>query len=64
MPPGNPYALNSSIPLTDLPLRQRPAADQEAGFGAVEFWRPLPGRSSSNPPRERRGATASPEENA
>lgn len=35
------YTVNCSILLTDLPLRQRPAAAKAAGFDAVEFWWPF-----------------------
>ncbi|HEU5485806.1 MAG TPA: TIM barrel protein [Microlunatus sp.] len=36
------YTVNASILLTDLDVRQRPAAVASAGFGAVEFWWPFP----------------------
>ncbi|MGH3588530.1 MAG: hydroxypyruvate isomerase family protein [Pseudonocardia sp.] len=36
------YAVNCSILFTELPLLERPAAAQAAGFGAVEFWWPFP----------------------
>jgi hydroxypyruvate isomerase len=35
------YVVNCSILLTELPLRQRPAAARAAGFDAVEFWWPF-----------------------
>ena len=35
------YTVNASILLTDLPLLDRPAAVQAAGFDAVEFWWPF-----------------------
>jgi hydroxypyruvate isomerase len=36
------YTVNCSILFTELPLLDRPAAAQAAGFGAVEFWWPFP----------------------
>lgn len=36
------YAVNCSILFTELPLTQRAAAAQRAGFDAVEFWWPFP----------------------
>lgn len=36
------YAVNCSILFTELPVEQRVAAAQQAGFGAVEFWWPFP----------------------
>lgn len=35
------YAVNCSILFTELPLLERPAAAQAAGFDAVEFWWPF-----------------------
>jgi hydroxypyruvate isomerase len=35
------YTVNASILLTELPLRERPAAVADAGFDAVEFWWPF-----------------------
>ncbi|MDJ0320884.1 TIM barrel protein [Pseudarthrobacter sp. PS3-L1] len=35
------YTVNCSILLTELPLRERPAAAKAAGFDAVEFWWPF-----------------------
>ncbi len=35
------YTVNCSILLTQLPLHERPAAAEAAGFGAVEFWWPF-----------------------
>lgn len=39
--PPNPYTVNCSILLTELPLLARPQAVADAGFGAVEFWWPF-----------------------
>jgi hydroxypyruvate isomerase len=36
------FDVNCSILFTELPLRERPAAVREAGFGAVELWWPFP----------------------
>ena len=36
-----PYEVNCSILFTELPLLERPAAVQAAGFDAVEFWWPF-----------------------
>jgi hydroxypyruvate isomerase len=36
------YTVNCSILFTELPLLERPAAAQAAGFEAVEFWWPFP----------------------
>ena len=36
-----PYAVNCSLLFTELPLLQRPAAAEAAGFDAVEFWWPF-----------------------
>lgn len=38
------YEVNCSILFTELPLLERPAAARAAGFEAVEFWWPWPGR--------------------
>jgi len=38
------YEVNLSILFTELPLLERPEAAKRAGFDAVEFWWPLPGR--------------------
>ncbi|WP_433467783.1 hydroxypyruvate isomerase family protein [Spirillospora sp. CA-128828] len=38
------FAVNCSILFTDFPPLGRPAAERAAGFGAVEFWWPWPGR--------------------
>ncbi|KAA0021776.1 hydroxypyruvate isomerase family protein [Antrihabitans cavernicola] len=38
---ANPYTLNCSILLTDIPLLERPQAARDAGFDAVEFWWPF-----------------------
>jgi hydroxypyruvate isomerase len=35
------YLANCSMLFTELPLLQRPAAAQSAGFGAIEFWWPF-----------------------
>ena len=39
--PGGGWSVNCSVMLTDLPLRERPAAAAAAGFDAVEFWWPF-----------------------
>jgi hydroxypyruvate isomerase len=36
-----PYAVNCSILLTQLPLRERPASARASGFDGVEFWWPF-----------------------
>ncbi|HEY6706092.1 MAG TPA: TIM barrel protein [Actinomycetota bacterium] len=43
MTPGHdlPYDVNCSILFTELPLLERPAAAQAAGFGAIELWWPF-----------------------
>ncbi len=43
------YTVNASILLTELPLLERPAAAEAAGFDAVEFWWPF---SSAVPAQE------------
>jgi hydroxypyruvate isomerase len=35
------YAVNTSILFTELPVLERPAAAQQAGFGAIESWWPF-----------------------
>ncbi len=42
------YAVNCSLLFTELPVEQRAAAAQQAGFSAVEFWWPF---SVAVPPR-------------
>ena len=39
---GLRYEANCSLLFTEVPLLERPAAAQEAGFDAVEFWWPWP----------------------
>ncbi|MBA3523996.1 MAG: TIM barrel protein [Geodermatophilaceae bacterium] len=39
---GLRYLVNCSILFTELPLLERPAAAQAAGFTAVEYWWPFP----------------------
>lgn len=36
-----PYLVNCSMMFTELPLLERPAAAQAAGFDAIEFWWPF-----------------------
>lgn len=35
------YAVNCSMPFTEPPLLERPAAARAAGFPAVAFWWPF-----------------------
>ena len=37
-----PYLANCSMLFTELPLLERPAAAEAAGFNAIEFWWPWP----------------------